>query len=115
MSAAEPGSPGRGNQRHESWHLVCLARVGYRSLYFVGDFDGTGGVGEGAVKTFTTDSRIWAERANTPRLSRRGDTVYMPAVETRFVESRIPYKPQTPAGCRVDPPVSVPMVKSSQG
>lgn len=70
---------------------------------------------EGWKRILLASSRVVAERAKSPTVSRRVDTEYTPSVETASKDGRIPYIPQTPAGWRMEPPVSVPTVKSIQG
>ncbi len=71
-----------------------------------------GGESAMILNAFSTTA---GDRAKTPTVSSASDTEYIPTVEMAPIEVLRPYTPQTPAGCLVEPPVSVPMVKSSQG
>ena len=56
---------------------------------------------------------ILADLAKTPVVSVHFEQT-SPALSTLPRDGRIPYSPFTAAGCLMDPPVSVPMLKSSQ-
>ena len=64
-------------------------------------------------KTSPTRANTSASRANQPQVSNIGANGHTPASEMRPCVGRSPYTPQKLAGARTDPPVSLPMAKST--
>ena len=56
-----------------------------------------------------TAAHMFASLANTPAVSRGGDSGMTSSSATAPCEGRLPKIPLAPAGPRIDPPVSVPM------
>lgn len=71
-------------------------------------------MGDWTTMVLTAASMVVGERAKSPTVSSSGATDNTPLTETASREGLTPYVPHTPAGCRMEPPVSVPTVKSSQ-
>src|SRR5262245_36061877 len=63
--------------------------------------------------TFAARASTSALRASTPTVSNVGANGITPATEMNPCDGRYPQTPQLLAGARTDPPVSVPMAKST--
>src|SRR5215213_7526533 len=66
-----------------------------------------------ASRTPATRCNSSPPRANTPTVSSVGENGMTPATEMRPCDGRQPQMPQLLAGTRTDPPVSVPIAKST--
>ena len=69
--------------------------------------------GAPANKTRPTFANTSALSARTPTVSKDGASGFTPATDIRSCDGRKPQIPQSLAGIRVEPPVSVPNAKST--